>query len=374
MAKKIKTQLKTKSKTKKSSFGRQKNSIKKQKVPELQIFGLETEKENAQLILIPVPWEVTASYGSGTSSGPELIFEASSQVDLYDIEVKNAYECGYYMLPVPYKMKDQNVSLRREALKINKTLQNLQKLTSSQQKIQDKINRANEAMIDYVYSNTKQILENGKAFGVVGGDHSVPYGAVKALSEHTNGNFGVLHIDAHLDLRDAYLGYQHSHASIMNNVAKLPHAPKKIVQFGIRDFCEEEVQFMAERSQQFKTYYDLSTKKELLKGRSWLDICKEAIAELPDQIYVSFDIDGMDPTLCPNTGTPVPGGLSFEQTLTLLSTIHEMGKKIVGFDLVEVSGGNDKNNPNAEWNGNVGARMLFKLCGWSMVTQGRYFI
>ena len=372
MAKKTsQTKSKTKSSVQKNEKSRQKHSSKKQKETELQIFGLETPLNSAQLVLIPVPWEVTASYGSGTSSGPELVFEASSQVDLYDIEVKNAYECGYYMLPVPKKMKLENVQLRKEALKINKTLQNLQALSPSQQKIQDKINAANDRMIDYVYTNTKEILKNGKAFGVLGGDHSVPYGAIKALSEHLDGNFGVLHIDAHLDLRDAYLGYQHSHASIMNNVANLPKAPKKIVQFGIRDFCEEEVQFMDDRSQKFKTYFDLTTKKELLGGRSWIDICKEAISELPDQIYISFDIDGLDPTLCPNTGTPVPGGLSFEQALTLFSTIHDMGKKIVGFDLVEVSGGNEKNNPNAEWNGNVGARMLFKLCGWAMVTQGR---
>lgn len=358
---------------KKNSPKKAKQSLAKQPV-EMQIFGLETPKKDAQLVLIPVPWEVTASYGSGTSSGPELIFEASSQVDLYDIEVKNAYECGYYMLPVPQKMKKENVALRREALKVNKAQQSLQKLSPAQQKVLSKINKANDAMIDYVYSNTKEILESGKAFGVIGGDHSVPFGAIKALSEHTKGNFGVLHIDAHLDLRDAYLGYQHSHASIMNNVSQLPHAPKKIVQFGIRDFCEEEVQFMDDRNGKFKTYFDLPTKKELLKGKSWLEICREAISQLPDQIYVSFDIDGMDPTLCPNTGTPVPGGLSYEQTLALFSTIHEMGKKIVGFDLVEVSGGTDASNPNYEWNGNVGARMLFKLCGWAMVTQGRYSI
>lgn len=352
----------------------QKKPQKKIQANELQIFGLETARKNAQLVLIPVPWEVTASYGSGTSSGPELIFEASSQVDLFDIEVKNAYECGYYMLPVNHKMKSQNVSLRKDALKVNKTLQNLKKLSPAQIKIQKKINKAAQDMCDYVYNNTKEILKEGKAFGVIGGDHSTPYGAIKALSEHLNGNFGILHIDAHLDLRDAYLGYQHSHASIMNNVAQLKHAPKKIIQFGIRDFCEEEVQFMEDRPGKFKTYFDLPTKKELLKGKSWLEICKEAISQLPDQIYISFDIDGMDPTLCPNTGTPVPGGLSFEQTLALFSTIHEMGKKIVGFDLVEVSGGTDESNPNYEWNGNVGARMLYKLCGWAMVTQGRYKI
>ena len=90
----------------------------------MQIFGLETEQKNAQLILIPVPWEVTASYGSGTSLGPELVFEASSQVDLFDIEVQNAYQCGYYMLPVNKKLKLVNQKLRKQAMKLYKKLQN----------------------------------------------------------------------------------------------------------------------------------------------------------------------------------------------------------------------------------------------------------
>ena len=170
---------------------------------EYQIFGLETSKKDAQVILIPVPWEVTASYGSGTAEGPELIFDASNQVDLFDIEVKNAYECGYYMLPVNKKLKSENIKLRKLALKINHKLQNLKKLTSDDLAAQKKINAACEKMNTYVYDSAKAALSENKVIGVLGGDHSTPLGAIKAISEKYKGDFGVLHIDAHLDLRDS---------------------------------------------------------------------------------------------------------------------------------------------------------------------------
>lgn len=328
-----------------------------------QIFGTESNLEDSNVVLIPVPWEVTASYGSGTSTGPELIHKASVQVDLFDIEFGNAYKAGYYMLPLDSKLKKNNDHYRTLATQINESLHTMQDLTKEQEKQILEINEACVNMNTYVYETARQFPN--KILGVVGGDHSTPYGLIKFLSEKYQGNFGILHIDAHLDLRDAFFGFNYSHASIMNNVMKLPHAPRKIVQFGIRDFCEEEVQFMKEHEGRFATQYDLTTKNKLLAGESWLSIAEKALSELPDNVYISFDIDGMDPTLCPQTGTPVPGGLSYEQTLTLFSTLKKLNKKIIGFDLVEVSGGESNN----EWNGNVGARMLFKLCGWSVKTN-----
>lgn len=330
---------------------------------EYQIFGTEANLEDSKVVLIPVPWEVTASYGSGTSSGPELIHKASVQVDLYDIEFGNAYQTGYAMLPLNQNLQTKNTHYRAIATQINETLQTLQDLTKEQEKQVLEINQACEEMNDYVYECAQKFED--RIVGVVGGDHSTPYGLIKFLSEKYKGNFGILHIDAHLDLREAYFGFTYSHASIMNNVSKLPYAPKKIVQFGIRDFCEEEVQFMKEREGKFSTQYDLTTKNSLLGGENWLKLVEDALSQLPENVYISFDIDGMDPTLCPQTGTPVPGGLSFEQTLSLFSTLNKLKKKIIGFDLVEVSGGDTSN----EWNGNVGARMLFKLCGWAAVTN-----
>ncbi len=328
---------------------------------ELNIFAVPAQLANSRVVLIPVPWDVTTSYGGGTSKGPELIFEASSQVDLYDIEVKDAYKSGYYMLPINKKLLAQNNSLRKKAVPLMKAINEGKKLSKEQTKTREQINKACDEMTEWVYKTTLENLKAKKIIGVIGGDHSVPLGAIKAIGEHYYGNFGVLHIDAHLDLRDSYHGFKHSHASIMNNVFNLENRPKRITQFGIRDFCIEEFDMVKDNPNYFDCHFDIET-QNLKQSTKWSDICERAISKLPDNIYVSFDIDGLNPTLCPGTGTPVPGGLEYSEMLTLLATIKKQNKKIVGFDLVEVSGGADNN----EWNGNVGARLLFKLCGWAV--------
>jgi agmatinase len=269
------------------------------------------------------------------------------------------------MLEIPQDLKDQNKALRKKALPIMSTLNEGGQLKASHQKTQDEINSACIEMCDWVYESTAQYLKQNKLVGIIGGDHSVPYGAIKAIGEHLKGNFGILHIDAHLDLRKAYHGFKHSHASIMHNVSQLKQKPKNITQFGIRDFCKEEFDLVKSNPNLYNCYFDIETKQRQLQGESWAQICQEAITKMPENIYVSFDIDGLTPTLCPDTGTPVPGGLEFQEMLMLLSTLHKLKKRIVGFDLVEVSGGPNNN----EWNGNVGARTLFKLCAWSVLTN-----
>src|SRR5690606_31492133 len=115
--------------------------------------------------------------------------------------------------------------------------------------------------------------------------------------EKYKGNFGILHIDAHLDLRNAYHGFKHSHASIMYNVMNLQYRPQKITQFGIRDFCAEEYQIVQDYPTYFDSHFDIETQRQTLSGTSWLEICEQAIRHMPDHIYISFDIDGLDPTL-----------------------------------------------------------------------------
>jgi agmatinase len=208
-------------------------------------------------------------------------------------------------------------------------------------------------------------LAEGRIPAVIGGDHSTPYGLIQAVTEKYNGDLGILHIDAHADLRDAYQGYQHSHASIMHNVMEKVR-PAKLVQVGIRDFSPGEYAYI-QSNDRIKTYFDPLTKRRLNKGESWQKICDEAVAHLPKNVHISFDIDGLSPELCPGTGTPVPGGLSFDQALALFATVAESGRKIVSFDLNEVA---EEENSISDWDGNVGARILFKLCGWTMVTNG----
>jgi agmatinase len=154
----------------------------------------------------------------------------------------------------------------------------------------------------------------------------------------------------------------------MYNVMTSSWKPKKLVQLGIRDFCEEEYEFTKSRAD-IKTFFDLDVKRSLLGGEPWTRICQEVIRELPEKIYISFDIDGLDPAYCPHTGTPVSGGYTPDQIYFLFNELAKAGKKIVGFDLNEVSTGGASLEDANEWDGNVGARMLFKLCGWSVATQ-----
>ena len=200
--------------------------------------------------------------------------------------------------------------------------------------------------------------------GLVGGDHSSPYGAIQAISEKYKKDFGILHIDAHADLRKAYEGFLWSHASIMYNVMESSFAPKKLVQVGIRDFCEFEYDYSNSRKD-IVTFFDLELANQVQSWVSWRALCDQIVSELPQNVYISFDIDGLDPSLCPNTGTPFPGGLSYAQALALLKSLEAQGKRIVGFDLCEVSPGESE----MDWDGNVGARILYKLCGWALLTN-----
>jgi agmatinase len=190
---------------------------------------------------------------------------------------------------------------------------------------------------------------------VVGGEHSAPFGLLQALNEKYD-DFGILHIDAHADLRRAYEGFTYSHASIMYNVLEQLRHVTKIVQVGVRDYCAEEAALMA-ADVRLVPFTDAALQEASFNGLPWAQQCRDIVAALPEKVYVSFDIDGLTPDNCPHTGTPVPGGLTYNQAVFLLKAVAQSGKKIIGFDLCEVApSGHD------EWDANVGARVLFKLC------------
>ncbi|MGZ3772882.1 MAG: agmatinase family protein [Pseudobdellovibrionaceae bacterium] len=326
------------------------------------IFGIPMSEEESKVILLPVPWEVTTSYGKGASRGPQIIRQASEQIDLFDIEVGKAYEAGYHMRDFPQNLCDTNDKFKAIAQKLIEMRTNLSEDETKMNSLASQVNAACEEMSQWVYNQSTEILKKGKLLGLVGGDHSTPLGAIRAVSDAYKGNFGVLHIDAHADLRKCYQGFKQSHASIMYNVMTDEKKPQKLVQVGIRDFCEEEFDFSNSR-EDIKTFFDLDLKRRLLKGEAWEKICQDIIKELPQNVYISFDIDGLDPAFCPHTGTPVPGGLSIDQIFFLFNEIFNSGKKIIAFDLNEVStGGLDESE--VEWDGNVGARILYKMCGW----------
>lgn len=328
-------------------------------LPDSGAFGLPFTPEESKVVLIPVPFEATTSYGGGTVDGPAAILEASKQVDLFDLDTGRPYEKGIAMLPEPEQVRAWNDEARALAQPIIDSAG-----VDADAATLGKINAISEKMNDWVYRTTKHWLDQGKIAAVVGGDHSTPFGAIKAYAEKFP-ELGVLHLDAHADLRDAYEGFEWSHASIMFNVLK--HVPnvKKLVQVGIRDFGEAEYQLVRESNGRVHTFFDARLARARLDGMPWREQVDSIVAELPQHVYLSWDIDGLDPTLCPHTGTPVPGGLSFQQAVALLEGLCRAGKRIVGFDLNEVAPG-----PDDEWDGNVGARLLYKMIGWTLVSQG----
>lgn len=326
------------------------------------LFGIPTTREAAKVLVIPVPWEVTTSYGSGTSNGPLSILKASPQIDLFDLELKTAYEQGFHMLPVPDDLQKLNDLLKIKALQIREHLEEHAELSPALKEGLAEVNAGCARMTDWVYKQSSAALARGQIPAVLGGDHSSPEGNIRAVSEAYKGKVGVLHIDAHADLRVRYQGFERSHASIMNNVMTASWKPEKLVQVAIRDFSQEEYAMIRDRKD-IETFFDLYLKRELFEGKSWAEVCAQIIGILPPHVYVSFDIDGLSPEYCPHTGTPVPGGLSFDQANYLLSTLVRSGRKIVGFDLNEVAPGED------EWDGNVGARLLYKMCGWAVLSQ-----
>lgn len=331
------------------------------------IYGLPFTEKESQLILIPIPWEVTASYGGGSAMGPEAILRASPQIDLYDYEFKKSYEKGIHMLKTSEDLVQKNKQGRQQAKLIFESIENSgAELPESLKKAQESINQQSLELQQSLKLQCLSYLEKGKTPCVIGGDHSVPLGAIEAYSEHYNGDYGILHIDAHADLRVAYQGFKQSHASIMDNVLKLSKPPKKLVQVGIRDFCEEEFNAINSNSN-ISCFFDRELKQLSYKALSWNYQCEKIVNELPNNIYISFDIDGLTPNLCPHTGTPVPGGLNFEEVVHLLSVLHSSGKKLIGFDLCEVAP--DPTDSENEWDGNVGARILYQLCGWTLLSK-----
>jgi agmatinase len=320
------------------------------------VFGLPYNEENAQLIVIPVPWEVTVSFRGGTARAPEHILKASLQVDLFDSQFQTSWKKGVFMLPVDKKILLKNDILRKENELYLNFINSGEKVETNKFmcKTLKEVNEGCAWMNKWVYENSKTLLNKGKQVGLLGGDHSIAFGLIKALAEKHE-DFGVLQIDAHCDLRKSYEGLDNSHGSIMYNVLENIPQVSKLIQLGIRDYCEAEWKYICDSGHRIVTYFEKELKERQFTGDTWSHIADEIISQLPQNVYISYDIDGLDPKLCPHTGTPVPGGFEMEQLNFLFRKIHNSGRQIIGFDLSET--GISSNG----WDENVGSRVLFKL-------------
>ncbi len=317
------------------------------------LFGFPHDYAHASTVVIGVPWDVTTSYHDGTCQGPEAILRASPQLDFYDFDCPEAWRQGIYMLPIPKWLLAENRRLRPDAIAIIRNAE--QGITPSDNSdLATALNRVNQScrtMSRWVSYQTKVAMQQQKKIIIIGGDHSVPLGALESLSQEYL-SFGILHLDAHGDLRNAYEGFQQSHASIMFNAMQLPQI-SKLVQVGIRDISHGEMALIQQSDGRIVTYLDTQLKQAAYAGQSWLQQCQDIVRNLPEHVYISCDVDGLDPKLCPHTGTPVPGGLNLEEAYCLWREVVHSGRRIIGCDICETG--------HHEWDGNVSARILYKL-------------
>lgn len=254
--------------------------------------GINEEKysdfDNSSVLIFPVSYEETVSYGAGTGKGAQAIIDASRNLELYEEETDaEVYKIG-----------------------IHTTEEFSPKATP-------------EKMMDGLYEEARKFISNDKFLCLIGGEHSVSAPVIRAHAEKFH-NLSVLQIDAHADLRDEYDGTKHSHACVMARVVKDLRIPA--VQIGIRSISAEEARLLDEGIPT-KIYWA----KDIVGRTDWID---SAINSLTDNVYLTIDVDGLDPSLMPTTGTPEPGGLGWYETLALIRKLAEK-RKIVGMDLVE---------------------------------------
>ena len=327
------------------------------------VFGLPEDREHARVQILPVPFDATTSYRKGTSDGPEAILAASRQVELYDPRFGRPWKHGLFWIEADARVYTWNDDAGGDADPIIAAGGAIAGNAKLEKKLA-RVNAIGEQLNAYVEGEVARLLDAGRFPVLVGGDHSVPFGAIAACARK-HGSIGVLHFDAHADLREAYEGFTWSHASIMFNVIERIPGVTKLVQVGIRDFGEREQQKIQSSKGRIHTLYDADWQRAKQESGNLRELARKTLAELPPKLYVSFDIDGLDPALCPNTGTPVPGGLSWTEALLWLEELKSSGKQVVGLDLNEVNPGEQNLRVSDEdsWDAIVGARLLYRLIG-----------
>jgi agmatinase len=319
--------------------------------PESGLFGLPEDPAGARVHVLGVPFDATTSFRKGTARGPEAIRLASRQVDLFDPLNGRPYEAGIWMAPLEARVLAWNDEATRAAEPVIAAggVGRDPKLAQAAERVdavQVELNR-------WVEERAEAILAQGKLCALVGGDHSTPFGAIRA----------------HADLRPAYEGFTWSHASILRNVAERLDGVARIVQVGVRDFSEEEHDFIAASRGRIQTTFDHEWAAAKHSGHNLRARVRRALEVLPERVYVTFDVDGLEPALCPNTGTPVPGGLTWNEAMLWLDELVRSGRRVVGFDLNEVAPAADSTE-GAGWDENVGARLLYRLIGFALRSQG----
>lgn len=285
--------------------------------------GIEKEfssYENSKIIIYSAPLENTVSYGNGTKNGPKEILKASHYVEFYDEETDRelCFEEGIASLPI----------------------KNFNKITSKD-------------AIEKIEQNVTNLIDDNKFVVLLGGEHTVSLGAISAYHKKYD-DLSILQFDAHSDLRESYEGSIYSHASVMYRVCEFN---KNIVQVGIRAQCKEEAELI--KRKKIKTFYARNI-RIATSHEKWQ---KEVLRNLSKNVYITFDVDGLDPSLVPSTGTPEPGGLLWDETLDLIKLVGEK-RNIIGLDLVELAPSKEHIASNY-----IAAKLVYKMLNYAFMTK-----
>ena len=344
--------------------------------PDGGIFGLPHTAQKAELHVVPVPFDATCSYRRGASRGPAAILAASYQVEMFDPVAGEPWKRGIFMHEADPRFEDWNA----KAGALAKGVIEVAGRIDGDAGLQRDLARANEICREVdglVEELVGARLDEGRRVLTIGGDHATAFGAICATAKRHPG-MGLLHIDAHADLRDAYEGFERSHASVIRNVIdpeigvgllrggeadsdQAPCALGALVQVGLRDLCPAEMERIASEDR-LRAVFDHEWAGIRARGGDLDERIRAAIEGLPNEVYLTLDIDGLEPGLCPRTGTPVPGGLSWHEAWMWISAIPNSGRKLVGADLVEVSPGSMEGGRDT-WDAMVGARLAWRILG-----------
>ncbi|MDX1363605.1 agmatinase [Arenibacter latericius] len=268
--------------------------------------------EKAKVVLIPVPYDGTSTWGKGADKGPEAFLEASENMELYDIETDSeVYQQGVYLAnPVDEKSSP-------------------------------------EAMVNAVHDKTKEYIKRNKFVTVFGGEHSISIGTIRAFNECFD-NLTVLHIDAHADLRESYDGTKYNHACAVHEASQTTN----LIQVGIRSMDAIEKTFMDEE----KTFFA----HDMVLDEYWMD---KVVDLMTDNVFITFDLDALDPSIMPSTGTPEPGGLFYYETLEFLKQVFTE-KNVVGFDIVELCPNENEKSSNF-----LAAKLYYKMLSYKFMGE-----
>lgn len=321
-------------------------------------FGIPVSPDEAALVLVSAPWDVTVATRAGSSYAPDAIIDASRRIGLCDPSTDDSWRKGVATVPIDYTIQDLSHRLRSDAERVIKYRDELGIPVIENMIYERRSKRINEALHEInsnIYEQTSSWLSKGKIVGLVGGDQSTIYGAVKAMGEKF-GRLGILHIDSECDMRSDVHGFDFSNMSVMHDLLRDVPQIENYVGVGMREFKPCEWQRVQE-NKRIKLFTADDMHRMEYEGETWKAVCDKIVDGLPDNVYVSLDIDGLTMECSPHTGVRVPGGMTLPQVVYMLERVVDSGRRIVGFDLTEVVPDlKDKSDAL------IAARLLFRMC------------